>query len=165
MAIALLNFNQHGSTVQSIFNFYIENSTALYEYEPRSEKVVEDWFAFRTEKNWPILGYFEKDREKPLGFATFGFFRPQAAYKTTVEHSVYVHPDHQQKGIASLLLQELMAKCKEMKFHSMVGVIDSKNFPSILLHQKFSFTLSGEIKQAAYKFETWLDVVFYQKIL
>ncbi|GAL02798.1 phosphinothricin N-acetyltransferase [Photobacterium aphoticum] len=47
----------------------------------------------------------------------------------------------------------------------MIGAIDLENIASLRLHQTFGFQESGIIKQAGYKFDRWLDLAFYQRLL
>ena len=47
----------------------------------------------------------------------------------------------------------------------LIAAIDSSNQNSIKLHQSFGFTHVGTLKQVGFKFERWLDVELYQKIL
>jgi phosphinothricin acetyltransferase len=47
----------------------------------------------------------------------------------------------------------------------MIGVIDSDNHASIALHESLGFEACGRLHQAGFKFDRWLDVAFYQKII
>ena len=42
------------------------------------------------------------------------------------------------------------------------NIIDGENIGSIKAHEKLGFEYAGTIKNAGYKFEQWLDLVFYQ---
>lgn len=46
----------HGAAIQDIFNQIILNSTALYEYQPRTEADMQQWFAIKIKHNHPVLG-------------------------------------------------------------------------------------------------------------
>lgn len=168
MPITELSFVRHGKKVQEIFNHYILHTNSLYEYEPRNDQVIFSWFEKRITSGYPILGYYEqldqRGIEQILGFATYAEFRPQAAYLTSIEHSVYVAPDAQRKGIGGALLENLIAACQQKKIHAMVGVIDKENQPSLLLHKKYGFYQVGELREIAFK-NGWRDVVYYQKVL
>jgi phosphinothricin acetyltransferase len=100
-----------------------------------------------------------------LGFASYGTFRARAAYKYTVEHSVYVHKDQRGRGVGLALMRELIAAARAQQYHVLVGGIDIANEVSVALHERLGFTYAGTIHQAAYKFGRWLDLGFYQLIL
>lgn len=157
-------FEPHGQAILAIFNHAILHTLSLYEYQPRSLHDIRLWFDFKAKAGFPVLGLVN-DQGQLLGFASYGPFRPQAAFVHTIEHSIYIRPDQQGKGLGNILLQAIIDEASRQQFHSMVAAIDSTNTASIALHQKFGFQHTGTIYQAAYKFERWLDLVFYQLLL
>lgn len=157
-------FEVHGQVIQAIFNHAILNTTALYEYQPRTMAAIQNWFHLKKEQGWPVLGLVD-EQEQLLGFASYGTFRAFPAFQYTVEHSIYVHPDQVRKGYGRYLLQAIIQLAKQQQLHVMVGGIDAENHGSIVLHEQLGFEYSGTIKQAGYKFERWLDLAFYQLIL
>ena len=84
-----------------IFNDAIANSTALYEYRPRTLDYMTAWFDGKRKGNYPVIGATDTDYQL-LGFASYGPFRPHPAYKYTVEHSVYVAPASRGRGVGRL---------------------------------------------------------------
>jgi phosphinothricin acetyltransferase len=154
----------HHQAIQTILNHVIATSTALYDYKPRDAAQVRAWITEKSNRGLPLRGAFDTD-DQLLGFATYGPFRPQPAYKYTVELSIYVADAAQGQGVASLLMQDLIDMAQTNGYHVMIGCIDATNAASIALHQKFGFTHSGTIKQAGFKFGQWLDAAFYQKTL
>jgi phosphinothricin acetyltransferase len=153
----------HAPAVLEILNEAIRNSTALYEYKARTAADMASWFAEKAAGGFPVIGMQEAG--VLLGFATYGTFRARAAYKYTVEHSVYVHEDHRARGVGKALLQELIARAREQQYHVLVGGIDVANAVSVRLHQRLGFTHAGTIRQSAFKFGRWLDLGFYQLVL
>jgi phosphinothricin acetyltransferase len=150
--------------IQAILNDVIINSTALYDYEPRTRGAVAEWIRLKQIGRWPLRGAFNQAQEL-LAFATFGPFRPQPAYKYSVEHSIYVAQAARGQGMANALMSDLLEQAQKCDAHVLVGCIDADNAPSIALHQKFGFVHCGTVKQAGYKFGRWLDAAFYQKTL
>jgi len=155
---------KHLLEILAIMNEAIANSTAMYDYEPRTLEKVHSMFVERKEKNFPLIGAFDEN-ETLLGFATYGNFRPYEGYKFTAELSVFVHTNQRGKGIGKLLLSELIKEARKTDIHSLIAVIDADNEPSIMLHKKMGFEFCGKISQAGFKFGRWLDVVFYQMII
>ena len=150
--------------ILEIFNDAIANTTALYDYRPRTLQMMDAWFETKRAGRFPIIGAFD-EMGALLGFGTYGTFRSFPAYKYTVEHSVYVQGAARGKGIGKALLQEIILKAKEQDLHVLVGAIDASNLASIALHEKAGFTFSGKISQAGFKFGRWLELSFYQLIL
>jgi L-amino acid N-acyltransferase len=155
--------SQHSVAILDILNEAIANSTALYEYQPRTPGNMRTWFTEKEAGRFPVIG--AEQAGVLVGFATYGIFRARAAYKYTVEHSVYVHQDHRGRGIGKALLLELIAVARQQQYHVLVGGIDISNAISTGLHERLGFTHAGTVRQAAYKFGRWLDLGFYQLIL
>jgi phosphinothricin acetyltransferase len=155
---------RHAAAILDILNEAIVNSTAIYDYAPRPAASMPAWFAAKRAGDYPVLGV-ESDRGELLGFASYGRFRPHAAYKYSVEHSVYVHHEHRGRGIGARLLAALIERARAQDLHLLVGGLDAANAASIALHVKLGFTHAGTIAQAGYKFGRWLDLAFYQRVL
>jgi L-amino acid N-acyltransferase len=154
----------HASAVRDIFNDAILNTTAIYEYQPRSMDVVLRWFGDRARNSQPVLGALNEAGEL-AGFATWGEFRVKPGYKYSVEHSVYVHPAWRRRGVARLLMGELIGRATNAGLHAMIAGIDASNRESIVLHEQLGFTHAGTVREAAWKFGRWLDLAFYQLLL
>lgn len=154
----------YSQAILDVFNEAIENSTALYEYRPRTNEFMEQWFEIKRNGNYPILAMVDSD-SRLMGFASYGPFRNFPAYKYTVEHSLYVAKDFRGCGVGLALLQALIEHARAQDYHVMVGGIDSTNVASIALHKKLGFQSCGQIPQVGYKFDRWLDLCFYQLIL
>lgn len=164
MKIVTCTLEAHGAAILDIFNDAILNTTALYDYKPRTPQSMTEWFDTKRAGNFPVIGAVNDDGAL-LGFASYGKFRPHAAYKYSVEHSIYIHREHRGRGLAPLLMQHLIDTARQQDYHLMVGGIDATNATSIRLHERLGFTHAGTIRQAGFKFGRWLDLAFYQLIL
>ena len=156
--------NRHAEAILAIFNDAIVTSTALYDYKPRTREMMSAWFQAKTKGKYPVIG-IESDSGELMGFGSYGTFRAWPAYKYSVEHSIYVDARFRGRGIGRRLLQEVIANAQKQDYHVLVGVIDAANSVSIRLHESLGFSHCGTIRQAGFKFQRWLDVVFYQRIL
>lgn len=155
---------QHSDAILAILNDAIVNSTALYDYQPRTPAHMVSWFDAKEQKDLPVIGA-ENDAGELLGFASYGTFRAWPAYKYSVEHSVYVDARFRGQGVGRTLLEAIVAEAEKQDYHVMVGGIDASNAASIKLHESLGFTHSGTVRQAGFKFGRWLDLAFYQRIL
>jgi L-amino acid N-acyltransferase len=156
--------NRHAAPILAIFNDAIVNSTALYDYKPRTMEMMSAWFDTKTKGKYPVIG-IENDSGQLMAFGSYGTFRAWPAYKYSVEHSVYVDARFRGRGLGKRVLQEVIAAAQKQNYHTLVGVIDATNSVSIRLHEGLGFTQCGTIRQAGFKFGRWLDVAFYQLIL
>ena len=101
-----------------------------------------------------------------LGYAYAGPFRLRAAYRYTVEDSVYVGSGAVGKGVGKALLTALIAACEALGLRQMCAVIgDSGNAASIALHAAMGFEQRGLFPAMGYKFGRWVDLVWMQRPL
>lgn len=101
-----------------------------------------------------------------LGFAYAGLFRPRAAYRFTVEDSVYVAPDAHGRGVGKAVLTEVLAACEALGLRQVMAVIgDSGNAGSIGLHTSLGFEPAGVCRGVGFKHGRWVDTVWMQKPL
>jgi L-amino acid N-acyltransferase YncA len=149
--------------IVGILNYYIANSTALYDYELRTTEQQQAIFDEKLKKGFPVIVATINDLL--VGFGYYSEFRFREAYKFTVEHSVYVSPGEHGKGIGKVVLQSLIDLAKQQKLHTMVAVIDSENEGSIAFHEQFGFETVGNIRESGFKFERWLHSIIMQLML
>ncbi|TRX37558.1 GNAT family N-acetyltransferase [Flavobacterium restrictum] len=154
---------QDTQAILEIINYNILNSSALYDYEPRTLATQTALFEDKITKGFPVIVAIEANAV--VGFGYYSEFRFREAYKFTVEHSVYAAPNCVGKGIGKALLTHLIVLAKNQKLHTMIGVIDAENTSSIAFHEKFGFEIVGTIKESGFKFNRWLHSVFVQLIL
>ena len=96
------------------------------------------------------------------GYSSFGDWRAFDGFRHTVEHSVYVHPDHQGKGLGRSLLVALIKEARRLNKHVMVAGIEAQNQASLHLHETLGFVTTGQMPQVGTKFGRWLDLTFMQ---
>lgn len=146
--------------ILEIYNDAILNTTAIYAYKIQSLEEKKQWYEKKKQDGYPLL-VFEKNNTV-VGFATFGPFRDWPAYKYTIEHSIYVHKDYRNQGIATKLMKEIIKIANEREYATVVAGIDAANEVSIKMHEKIGFKYSGTVTKAGFKFGKWLDLAFYQ---
>ncbi len=101
-----------------------------------------------------------------VGYCYAGPFRLRAAYRYTVEDSVYVSPAAVGKGVGRALLEALIAHCETLGLRQMCAVIgDSGNDASIGLHTALGFEKKGVFPDMGHKFGRWVDLVWMQRSL
>jgi len=149
--------------ILEIYNDAILHTTALYTYEPYTLPMMQQWFRDKSDKRLPV--YIADVGRRVAGFASYGPFRPWPAYKYTVEHSIYIHPEFRGQGLSKQLLRTIIDDATSCELHTIVAGIDSQNSISIRLHRQFGFSEAGLISQVGYKFGRWLDLQFMQLFL
>ena len=149
--------------ILDIYNEVILNTTAVYDYLPHTLEMRKEWYAAKQKDNYPV--FVAEEGSRLVGFSSFGPFRAWAAYKYTVENSIYIASSERGKGIGRLLLAPLIDAARERGLHAIVAGIDASNEASIKLHKAFGFEQVGHFKEVGYKFDKWLDLTFLELIL
>ncbi len=146
-----------------IYNDVIVNTTAVYDYQPHTLEMRRQWFRIKEAQGFPV--FVAAGDGKVVGFSSIGPFRAWAAYKYSVENSVYVAADQRGKGIGKLLIAPLIDASVQLNMHTIIAGIDATNEASIMLHRSFGFKEVAHFKQVGYKFGRWLDLTFMQLLL
>ena len=101
-------------------------------------------------------------QQQVLGYAYASQFRPRAAYRFSVEDSVYLAPQARGQGLGRCLLAELIARCEVRGARQMLAVIGDASPGSIALHAALGFRHVGLLSAVGWKFDRWCDVVLMQ---
>ena len=149
--------------ILDIYNDAILNTTAVYDYGPHTIDMRKQWFKTKQQQGFPV--FVAEENNELLGFSSIGPFRAWAAYKYSVENSVYVKDGQRGKGIGKLLMRPLIDNAKALLYHTIIAGIDAENEASIALHKQFGFVEVAHFKEVGFKFGRWLDLVFMQLIL
>src|SRR6185436_5815003 len=147
----------------SIYNDIILRTTAVYDYEPHTLEMRRQWFETKKQQGFPV--YVAEQDGKIFGFSSIGPFRAWAAYKYSVENSVYVASKARGKGIGKLLIPPLIEATKSLGLHTIIAGIEATNEASLRLHKRFGFEEVAHFKEVGWKFERWLDLKFLQLIM
>lgn len=151
-------------SIQAIYAHHVLTGTGTFEeVAPSLEELTA-----RFETNiaagfaWLVAG----DASGILGFGYYGRFRDRAAYRHTVEDSVYVRDGVRGQGVGKALVGTLVERARAARFKQMLALIgDAENTASIGVHASLGFHHCGIMRKVGYKFERWLDVVIMQKRL
>jgi L-amino acid N-acyltransferase YncA len=152
------------AAIAAIYGYHVQNGTASFEIDPPDEAEMARRRSGVLERGLPYLTA-EMDGEI-AGYAYASPYRPRAAYRFTLEDSIYIHPAHIGKGIGSRLLPKLITACEETPAKQMVAIIgDINNSASVRLHERFGFTHVGVLHAVGFKFERWVDTILMQRAL
>ena len=148
--------------IRAIYNHEVEHSTATFDLVMRSSADQRSWLATRSGAFSVLVAEWQGD---VVGFASISPYKERAAYRTTVEDSVYVRRDRHGLGIGKVLLTALLDAAETSGFHSVMARIEAGGDASRALHQACGFHLVGIEREVGRKFNRWVDVVEMQKLL
>ena len=150
--------------VTKIYAAHVLHGLASFEEIPPSLEDMQSRRASVLQLGLPYLVAVMDGRVVGYSYATF--YRTRPAYRYTVEDSVYVEDGLNGRGIGTVLLAELIARCERGPWRQMLAVIgDSGNAGSIALHRRMGFTPAGSLTAVGFKLGRWVDSVFMQRAL
>ncbi|MEP6786861.1 MAG: arsinothricin resistance N-acetyltransferase ArsN1 family B [Acidobacteriota bacterium] len=149
--------------VVSIYNHYIANSHATFEVEPIDANEMVYRIGEIQANDYPFLVY--EDEGEVVGFAYANRYKARPAYRHSVEVSVYIRDDTAGKGIGTLLYEQLFSELKNGDLHAMIAGISLPNDASVKLHEKFGFEKVAHFREVGRKFDRWIDVGYWQRLL
>ena len=150
--------------IAEIYAHYVLNGVASFEITPPDANELKIRWQSIRDNGLPYLVI--EQAGKIGGYAYASQFRPRPAYDNTVEDSVYVSPNFPGQGLGQILLTDIIEKCTSLGLRQMVAIIgDTKNQPSINLHNKLGFQEIGVMPSTGYKLDQWIDTVIMQRTL
>ncbi len=158
---------QDAEAIRQIYNHEVENSTATMDLVPRSLDEQQRWLADRSGAFCALVAVesAHAPEDSVIGFAALSPYKERAAYRPTVEDSVYVRQDCLGRGVGSALLGALVDVAAESGFHSIIARISVSGEASQALHRAHGFVEIGREIEVARKFNRWIDVILMQRML
>lgn len=148
------------AALADIYNHYILNTDVTFE----ETALTTDEFAQRIEKV-QSSGYswlMAEDSGRAIGYAYATKWHERAAYRHTVEVSVYLAPDCAGQGWGTRLYEALFAGLRQTPVHIAIGGIALPNAASVAIHEKFGMEKVAHFHQVGWKFGQWIDVGYWQ---
>lgn len=128
--------------INDIYNQAIDTRCSTGDLEHYSLEYRKEWFEWHSPDKYPVL-VCEIDN-KIAGWACLSPYRNgRTGFMHTIEVSYYVHNEHKQKGIGSLLLKSIIDKAKELEYRVIIAMLFHTNTGSIKLLEKFGFEKWG----------------------
>ncbi|MDR6408830.1 GNAT family N-acetyltransferase [Paraburkholderia terricola] len=150
--------------IQAIYAHHVLTGVASFEETPPSVDDLRMRLASVRSHGLPYM-VAEIDGEV-AGYCYATPYRPRAAYRNTIEDSIYVSDAYRGRGLGRVLLQALIERCEQGPWRQMVAVIaDGGSGGSLSLHTQLGFELTGTLKAVGFKHGRWLDTTLMQRTL
>ena len=150
--------------ITAIYDEAVATGTATFETDPPGPEQMGRRFAGLQAGGFP---YLIAERAGILsGYAYAGPYHQRAAYRSTLEDSIYIAREARGSGIGRALLIELIAASERIDGRLMVAIIaDSGSPASIALHASLGFSRVGSLTAVGYKHGRWIDTTLMQRAL
>ena len=142
-----------------IYAPFILDTTTTFEVDiPTTEEMTERVLKYQEKGPWLV----SEHGSRITGYAYASEHRSRAAYQWSIELSVYIHPDHRGKGLATRLYHCALEILYQQGYSNVYAGITQPNEPSDAFHKAMGFELIGNYKNIGYKHGQWCDVKWYQ---
>lgn len=151
------------AAIMEIYNREVLETAHTFDLHPRTLEEQRRYIEDRS--GGLVVVTAENDDGDIVGFGSISFYRDRPGYRTSVENSVYVHPDHHRAGVGSALLDELIQNATVHGFHAMFARIVDVQEASVALHERHGFEMVGVEREVGRKFGKFRDVALMQRLL
>jgi L-amino acid N-acyltransferase YncA len=147
--------------VQAIYAPYCHTPIS-FESEPPS---VEEMRGRLAKVLGPYPWLLFEDGGEILGYVYATQHRERAAYRWSVDTSVYVRQGRQRRGVGRALYTSLLAVLPLQGYVNAYAGATLPNPASVGLHEAMGFQLVGVYQQVGFKYGAWHDVAWFQRPL
>jgi phosphinothricin acetyltransferase len=147
-----------------LYNHYVVNTAITFDLDPFTVDDRAAWFAHYGSTG-PHRLVVAAAGDTAVGYATSSPFRPKAAYETSVETSVYCHPDFTGRGIGPMLYAALFEALRGEDLRRACAGITLPNDASVALHRRFGFREVGTHTEVGRKLGRYWDVLLMERPL
>ena len=96
------------------------------------------------------------------GYAYASEYKPRAAYRWSVEVTVYVNADFRRRGVGRTVYAALFERLRAQGFYNAYAAISLPNDASVGLHESLGFEHLGTMRNVGFKLGRWHDVGWWQ---
>lgn len=140
--------------VQAIYAPYCQTPISFEDPPPDVAEVER-----RIRATWPAYPWLVAEEDgRLLGYAYACRHRERAAYRWSVETSVYLASAAQGRGLGRRLYTQLLDLLRQQGYHTALAGITLPNEPSLRLHRAMGFTACALYRQIGFKEGQWRDV-------
>jgi len=150
--------------VADIYRHYILHTTVTFEEEPLTPQAMRERILGYVNAGHPWLVWEDEDGAVQ-GYAYAGQFHHRAAYRHTMEMSVYLRHGQQGRGLGRALYTTLLEHLRQTGCHVVLGIVALPNAGSEALHRAMGFEQVAHLHEVGFKFGQWIDVGFFEKRL
>lgn len=149
--------------IATIWNQQIRDTAATFNSVEKSVEGLRAEIAAKAKQGQAFL--VAESAGTVVGFALYGQFRSGVGYAYSMEHTVYLAPAVQGRGVGRALMHTLETRAATAGVHSMLGGISAENASGIAFHLAIGYKEVARIPQVGRKFGRWMDLVLVQKML
>ncbi|MEU4277383.1 N-acetyltransferase family protein [Streptomyces tanashiensis] len=147
----------HADAVVAIYQAGVDEGNATF------ETTAPTWDRFDTAKLPEHRFAALDDTGRVVGWVAATKVSDRCAYAGVVEHSVYVHPEARGRGVASALLDALVASTEAAGIWTIQSGIFPENAASLAVHARAGFRVIGTRERIGRLHGVWRDTVLVER--
>lgn len=148
--------------IAAIYAPYVAGTAISFEATPPSPAEMAQRIGSTLER-FPFLVF--DDGDDVVGYAYAGAFAARAAYRWSVEVTVYTAPNAHRRGVGRALYAVLLDQLTRQGFHAAFAGIALPNDNSVGLHEAMGFVHVGTYAEVGFKLGAWRDVGWWRRSL
>lgn len=153
---------QDATRICEIYNHYIRETVVTFEEDPVSEfEMVQRITETTSRAPWLVW----EEATTIQGYAYAAPWKARAAYRHSMEASIYLAPTATGRGLGTQLYKALIAELQLRDVHCIIGGAALPNPASVALHEKLSFNKVGEFREVGFKHGRWVNVAYWELVL
>ncbi len=149
-------------SICEIYNWAIIDNHVSFDTEPYTVENRLQWWRDREAELTCLVA--EIDGEV-VGVAYSSWYRPKAAYRSSMETTIALSAGARGQGVGTVLLGELLDRLATQGVHRAVAVVALPNEASIALHHKLGYQTIGVLTEVGYKLGRYWDTEILEKKL
>ncbi|MEO1816389.1 MAG: N-acetyltransferase family protein [Acetobacterium sp.] len=146
----------------AIYAPYVTETAITFEYTVPTHAEFRDRMT-KTLMKYPYLVAVQE--AEILGYTYASEFKNRAAYDWAVETTIYVKQDSRKSGVGKKLYRALEEVLKQQHICNLYACIAYPNPGSIGFHEYLGYQTIGHFSKCGYKFETWYDMIWMEKMI
>lgn len=149
------------AALAAIYATYVTDGYASFEAVPPSVDEFEQRMAARPRLPWLVAD----EDDSVVGFAFASVHKTRAAYRWSVDCSVYLAAGAVRRGTGRALYDRLLPELRELGYVTAFAGVALPNAASVGLHEAMGFTPVGVYRHVGHKHGAWRDVGWWQLAL
>ena len=152
-----------------IYDYYVRNTAITFECHSPSAEEFRGRMAHTMEK-YPYLVILSGSRV--AGYAYAGPLNVREAYDWACEMTIYLDPEARHAGLGGRLygaLEDALRRMGILNLYACIGYPEQEDAHltrnSAQFHEHLGYSLCGRFRRCGYKFGTWYDMIWMEKII
>jgi phosphinothricin acetyltransferase len=159
MRIRLASPESDAARIAEIYRPAVEGSYISFEETaPTADEMAQRMRKVLARLPWLVA---EDESELVVGYAYASPHRERAAYRWSVDISVYIDPAWHRRGIGRMLYDELLERLRGQGYVNVYAGVTPPNPASVALHEAIGMTHIGVYERVGYKLGEWRDVAWF----